>query len=551
MNKLTTTLIFVAISVFSYGQGIIVESTNKDDFSLFAQYKSSPEITSAINKLKAIINANPNYAEKNMSVVVKVIFYDPAINILKLQQVDIYSDLYIWGANTNNTGNQIVLNFIFTEELSGSSKKITFTKFQYQESGNNEQIPELVENYIQEKILKQQHQDVEIIVKKGLNAVKNAFDRRFMNKMPEIAENMMREKKYYKGYSYATYPYYGFQSEQNLSPLGYDFCDFYIKKTDEEFIELLYDEENISVKNTVVASILSGKRFLNPLIEPSLIYYDEEKFHIKDNKGNFVKYASTGFPKTGYIVVNNTTKSDIPVKAQNDIDFIIKNPLAFSHWDSQKVNAKWSRVSIFRENTFYCDQSYFVKLTVGVFESGELVYTWNGIASWAHFAEGQATWCNQFARDLSAQMYLSYLKNKNGFEVLRNTGSDGMYDDFNNNRNKYVDITDFNKEKENMNYEKPNQLWSIFVDKGYLVFYSYPGHIETCFPNNLKTNSNKYSRTRHIEDIRYNNVSNTSAPYLNKFVGAGSSVGYKKQTDEWIKKAKAFLYLEYLGLEFE
>ena len=180
------------MSVFLYGQRIIVQSTNIDTAPQLERYKKSSEITSAINKLKNVINDNPDYSGKNMSVVVKITFYNPStISFLPLTRADVYSEDMGWNVAINKN-NQITLNFLFAEErTSGKDTKITFANFRYQESGGGEQVPELVADYIQEQILRKENNDVEKIVKKGLNAVKNAFDRRFQKKLIERAPKML------------------------------------------------------------------------------------------------------------------------------------------------------------------------------------------------------------------------------------------------------------------------------------------------------------------------------------------------------------------------
>ena len=179
MNRISALLFFLTVSLALQAQEIIVQSTDKKDLQLLTQYKNSPEITAAINRLKAVIGASPDYGSKNMNVAVKVTFRNPVTNILNLKRDEIYSDT--WIAFPVNAGNKITLSFSFEEKHAGDTKKFTFTDFNCEESGGGEQVPDVVARYIQDRILAQQNNDVEKIIQKGLNAVKNAFDRRFQS----------------------------------------------------------------------------------------------------------------------------------------------------------------------------------------------------------------------------------------------------------------------------------------------------------------------------------------------------------------------------------
>jgi hypothetical protein len=132
-------------------------------------------------------------------------------------------------------------------------------------------------------------------------------------------------------------------------------------------------------------------------------------------------------------------------------------------------------------------------------------------------------------------------QNNTKFEVLKSEGSDDMYKRFNLEKDNFIKLDD--------EYAGRNLIWEKLVNKGYLVFYSFPGHIETCCPDG-DIGVIKQFRYRHAEDSRYLNETTYPIDKNNIFVGAGTTVGYKDQTEKWKKDASAFLYLSFLKEKF-
>ena len=94
-----------------------------------------------------------------------------------------------------------------------------------------------------------------------------------------------------------------------------------------------------------------------------------------------------------------------------------------------------------------------------------------------------------------------------------------------------------------------------FLRNDYLLFYSWKndsgtsGHIETCFPDNLRTEK-KYER--HPDDERYHVFPVVTGNNKNLFIGAGSTVGYKDDSkSKFAGEATPFLYLGFLKLNFD
>jgi hypothetical protein len=101
-------------------------------------------------------------------------------------------------------------------------------------------------------------------------------------------------------------------------------------------------------------------------------------------------------------------------------------------------------------------------------------------------------------------------------------------------------------------------IWTSYINKGYLVFFSDDGHIEVGFPDGK---FHLHYRDRYEGDTRYTTDKWKPGEQQtdNLTVGAGSSVGYKpasiwaiKEKKEGTKESeqvKPYIYLEYLKFE--
>ena len=507
-------LIFAVISVFSYGQEIIVQSTNIKDITLFSTYKNSLEILSAINKLKNVINNNPDYSKKNMKVVVKVTFYNTSSIIFPLKRID--DLLYIWGSNTGSNGNRITLNFLFKEESVGDSKKLEFDDFQYQEGGGGEQVPELVADYIKENILRPQNNDVEKIIKKGLNAVKNAFDRSFQQQMIDNAPPLFPQKKYYKGYAYFGFNWFNFKVNENQDKLLYDLETLYQKDENSNYVLL---------PNQSVKSLLDNQNKIFTLYNDQYLKMSETEV---STKGETIYYEET-------TLLDNSDPNKIYDSTKT---VILSNVNTFNGWEYVGKEPRTLKYS-FDNNEKSLSQQHKIKVVTGTVPAEGEVDEYNGLSSFGkRFRLNQPTWCNKFARDVTKN---TYFKNN---AIMIDDGASRLNSNFKANPNKYKNITDINKDI----------IWEKYINKGYLVIFSTKDHIELGFPDNKQYLNN---RERHPDDNRYPNVSLCNqTEKIQLTIGAGATVGYKLAT-EWAikinpttgKKPDAFLYLEYLSFE--
>jgi hypothetical protein len=128
--------------------------------------------------------------------------------------------------------------------------------------------------------------------------------------------------------------------------------------------------------------------------------------------------------------------------------------------------------------------------------------------------------------------------------VLNDTGAGDMNTAFNSKKDKYAKLPQDNN----------GSIWKMYINKGYLVFFSDKGHIEVGFPDNKHYEDR---RDRHANDTRYPDSHYTNqSEKTNLTIGAGSNVGYKlalkwatTTDDEGKAKVQAFIYLEYLKFD--
>jgi len=494
-------LIFAVISVFSYGQEIIVQSTNKNDITLFSTYKNSPEIASAINKLKTVINANPDYSGKNVKVVVKVTFYNSKNNILPLNRIDVYSDdlFYIWDSNTSNAGNRITLNFLFTEESIGDNKNLKFDGFQYQEDGGGEQVPELVADYIKENILRPQNNDVEKIIKKGINAVKNAFDRNFQQRMITRVQPMLNCRCYFKGYScITTYSYY-FQNETINREVNIDTLN-----TSSDTISLFdYTRTGLSSLDQVLQyTVNTGKNQVRV-------------FSFVDTLKNSKNILTIDYSQYGQVMPLLQNGATVPV-SYNTLYLLIKDTI------------KGATRTELENGT---DNPQLTALTN--------IIVW-GEPSWKN---SYPTWCNVFAQYLSRYIYGIVAGDFLVPYGQWGKSANDLFDYFNGSPD-YIELPK----------NKSDEIWTKYINRGYPVYFSKKengksGHIETGFPETPRVDG-KYNKQK------FDNSPNAGGLLGSKqfVVGAGGTVGFKSYDEyDWLKnkETKAFLSLKYLETEYK
>ncbi|MDR2125341.1 MAG: hypothetical protein LBP63_00750, partial [Prevotellaceae bacterium] len=390
------------------------------------------------------------------------------------------------------------------------------------------QIPEVVRNYIQEEILEKQTNITEI-VSKGINAVKNAYDRSFQNAMIAKISSLLTQKKYYKGYTYIAANWFNFEREEfpDNEKLPYDFTSLYTVQI------VSYPELVINVQPQPPNSVKS----LLDNMETLFVYHSSITSAVPYKKIAETEVAT--MRESIYFENSDLLPNSDPFGLYSQgKDKILSDIYAFETWEYVKQGGSRKLEYTFEPEEKALSQKYKIKVIQGNIPFEGEVDEINGFSNWGYrFQYNQPTWCNQFARDLTYNTY-----KKNGY-ILDSKSAAGLNADFNLQTTIYKNLPDDNDAN----------TWKLYINKGYLVFFSDNGHIEVGFPDDSHYLD---KRDRHPEDVRYPNASASNNPAKTKqlTVGAGANVGYKL-ANEWaikkadgVYKAQAFLYLEYLDI---
>ena len=538
----------MTLSVIMYGQTLIVQSNNADDLKQYQLLAKKTDISSIQTKLENVIKSNPDYG--NSKIKIQITFFDPStLGGLKLKSNHTHSSDYVnvW-KNTYTNEDRIL--FLF-EKQGGKYQLKDFAVSQSIEDG---QIPNIVATYIKEHILTAQKDNPEVAVYKGLNAIKNAYDRRFQQKLIEHAPKMLTCRYFYKGYTCISTDTYYFQNEitektQSLSlPIMYldnqgKYQDVYLKNWNNVkaavFDRLLGHELTTNIGSTAQSNFF--------IIDGSYKNIDYLNFTF-DTKDLF-DYSSTDYSSFEEVA----SKSAFSFVDELQSSKIILTPDFSAHKKTTPLQVDGKNVPV-SHNTLY----KLVKKTIqgpdwtnnlynGIDDaradsiSKEMI--WGSVA----YQNKYPTWCNVYAQYLSRHIYGIV----NGdFLAPSNKG--------NMNANAMFNFFNSSPHHLELNKKESGTIWTKYIDKGYPVYFSAlgvisngsrgSGHIETGFPTN--SNVNKYNKTAFS-----GTESTTRSLSDNQFVvGAGSTVGFKSYVgSSWLKKeeTKAFLALQYLSNEYE
>jgi hypothetical protein len=270
-----------------------------------------------------------------------------------------------------------------------------------------------------------------------------------------------------------------------------------------------------------------------------------------DYQNNAIPFTQTKYTQQSYIYFenkerektydNNNKSNQFYLTLKARINTILKNPNIFIEWKHEDEQIKY----VFSDSLKYCDQSHRIVIKFGDLHVGDEINMREGLSVWGHNRNYQPTWCNQFARDLTKEMYGTY--------IIGSLSANNLFDSLSKS-NDFVSLMAVKNTTTINNENGEYKIWQNYVDKGFLVFYSKKnsgnsGHIEICFPNRIS--GNKTYQKRHNDDIRYPEENKPIRPKTNidLFIGAGSDVGYKTQTEKWRTNATPFLYLGFLKIE--
>ena len=547
MNKYILILFLTGLPAIISAQEIIVQSNNAADYKQYERLAQSTSISELRTKLENVINNNPDY--KNTKVLIQVTFFDPAaLGSLKLKTSHIHSYDYVdvW---KDSYANEDRILFLFEKQ----NGQYVFKDFAVTQNIDDGQIPGIVAQYIKDRILMSQKSDFNAVIYKGINAIKNAYDRRFQQKMIEHVPKMLMCRYYYKGYTcIQTYSYY-FQNtttnrhadlQQSLVYLyrGH-YHDVYLKNWSE-----------------ISATVFDG--FLgHEMLVTDIAILQPELFYAKDGTSyKRLDIINVSFETPELFDYTMTGHSSFEgVSQQTGFNFveILKNSKSIMSMDLSKPgqlipildNGKTIPIS---HTTLYKLITETIKgPTANNLYNAEDNIEVTNISNeqlWGHpFWTGYPTWCNVFAQYLSRHIYGQV---RGDYLVPSQGGT--------MNANKLFDY--FNDSPHYESLPKNDEIWTKYINKGYPVYFSAlgvlengvrrSGHIETGFPVN--SNRNIYNKQKFSDSENRNNLLEFGDQQF--VVGAGNTVGFKSYGEyKWLQNnnTKAFLALQYLANEYE
>jgi len=541
----------MTLSVMVYGQTLIVQSNNADDLKQYQSFAEKTNINSMQKKLENIVKSNPDYS--NSKIKIQIIFFDPlALGGLKLKSNHTHSSDYVNVWKTTYADEDRIL--FFFEKQNGKYQLKDFVVSQNIENG---QIPDIVTTYIKKEILMPKKDDHEDVVYKGLNAIKNAYDRRFQQKLIEHAPKMLECRYYYKWYTcIETYSCY-FQNSTTQRTQDLNSTLMYLDSQGK------YQDVYLKNWNNVRATIF------NILIGHELIMntgsIDQSRLFIMDGTSyKNIDYLGFSFDTKDlfdYSLTEFTSFESVSQQAEFKFVETLKNSKNIMTMDL----GKRQQLKPLLENgkTIPVSHTTSYKLVKETIHGPTITNLYNAEDNaqvtmitdehiWGHpFWTGFQTWCNVYAQYLSRHIYGKHVAFGDGDDFLvpskGGTMSANKLFDFFDKSPHYIDL----KEE---GYTS-DEIWVKLINKGYSVYFSRKnpnpnksGHIETGFPETPQVDG-KYNRQK------FENPQNTGGALgSDKFaVGAGSTVGFKSYDQyDWIKykDTKAFLALKYLEIEY-
>lgn len=397
-----------------------------------------------------------------------------------------------------------------------ASKKLTFfiqlrnkTIYQIDFKMNTlleQQVPEVVGEYIKEKILKPTLQSGAYLeaITQTLNAFKNATDPRFKEKLLSMAPPMLNETRYYPDHAYFSFPYYDFEAyhddNQKLSIMTINIDRPELVSNKDYFVWNF--EYSTTQSLTVPSSHLQIIKDKVSLPQPYEAVNDkDENINIPNNLSNLFGTLADKLTRDIKTICKDVNHYRY-FSSVNDLDHIDKN------------------LQDYRLKHYACRIKVLRKVT----ETGKLM---EDQAINVFYGDDGVTWCNKYAEDLGEKIF-----GLNPWRIELNANA--IYDKLLRDTENFVDISNIVKD--------PQLTWDKFINKGYIVFFCFkntegPGHIETGWPE--------------------------GADGKQTIIGAGSTVSKKSflnqnkkpftvrgQDVTWEKNIKKFLYVGYLKMNF-
>jgi hypothetical protein len=404
----------------------------------------------------------------------------------------------------------------------------------------------VVENYIQEQIMAKTNTHAEA-VNDGLNALKNAYDDQFKEKLVEMGPKMLDFKYYYKGYSYIPHPYYYFEYVETSRTAELNNKLEYWNNPGQYFDLYLKDWPN---RKANVFNADFGQSLIYKQNDNDIVLNDFKTVYVKtiseDGKGShlFEEYPIHFQMKDLFDLENSTysSVSEIPENSNlgklcdnlKNSNSIVKLKIKGSKNKRQKVKTNEpvnykSKYALFNGNLTGVDRDNLWKpqdISKVTNKRGWGVKFWRQ----SRYSKNQPPWCNVFASDLSNYIYGKVNGNYPVPYGSGNYNAEKIYNHFNSDKN-YEEIKN-----------SESKIWK-FINAGYPVYFITKTHIETGFPDKSKNKGNK----KYFHSSLKYNYNNPSSNFCT--IGAGTYVGYKTYKEYYFLDSddtKKVLYLEYL-----
>lgn len=419
------------------------------------------------------------------------------------------------------------------------------------------QLPALVYDYINEQIINPHANEPKEAIYWGLNAVKNAFDRSYKDKLVTIAPAMLEFKYYYKGHAYSGHDYF-FAEYEDFDRQGQNVTkELYFHHENNYYSVYLDDMPDRRAvafdkffEHPLHASLGNGNIILISDANSNSLhvhnqtgytpYYD---FDIAFNRQDILHFAGTNH---SYTELPNGELNDYVsglINARKVREIVPNNSDYMHEVETEEPLHVNKRYTIYTGTT-----RQTVRAQLGTPQDATPVTPkmgWSISPLWRNeFRFAQPTWCNVYASDLSNLIYGMMGPD---YPVPYGKRASQIYDHF------VADVDYIEISRDNFNSEEVirNFLWTNFVNKGYPVYFSSrgnPGHIETAFPSGYVTNG---ANRIYFDDANCGNtLVNPGSNYL--VVGAGGRTGFKShERNAWLRNdaTKIFLYLGYLKKE--
>ena len=519
---------------------LYVQSANFEDMKAWAGKVSRNASALKIDPFKTVL-AQHNDVQNGTyeDLRVDVVMYDPfRIGSRMLKKPNpMTADEYIRSWNERVTGDRILF---FFQKPARDADDYDFKRLAASPELANKQLPEIITTYIEKNILAKAGNAQETL-KAGINALKNAFDQQFKQRLIDSSPELAALKEFYKGIANIPYNYFYFEAFEDST---YKFSPpIYFKNEISKYTELhvhIFESFKIADFPASTLNIYNKDSIyfnLNNLdINLPINRYPNPIFILKNNNTYehfFYRFINLVYPSYELAIKNKNLNKYLANLEQNEniVTCLYSEINKKVNIDTLGPKTEYSRIKVYS----------------GTVRKGDNITPYLGWSQYSSFTLNQPTWCNVFAFELSKRIFQNQ-KDPFTHDFPVPYGSDGksanqINNFFNEAKNTvYIEIEN---SKQNIDL-----VWKL-INCGYSMYFSLadnPGHIETGFPDGLPNFGN-----RKTFDINFTKINYINQNSLTKHtcIGAGGYIGLKSYDKYFfLQKCQIFLYLGYLRSNF-